>query len=754
MVGPRWLHLQGFDAWRSCDHDNTVLDLQGGVRLELQEFVDPELKPGDEEIDPRTDLWLLKKRGVVSFSCGPEDCQSGALMADAKGHWLHDRGLGWIDREPREARKPLVSPTRFAPQPTSSQDETIHAMHWGPVERLWTLVSRTQGVTLVVRDRESLRVLARLPAPSVFDFAIFSGGIVAIDESGVWHRSWSGRWQRLELVWADGMPHSAGLPDLLPTSLIPLAVAGRGARVVVIFAGPKGVRRSFIGEITARGFEIQALPDELVTPRHVAVGHEGEVFVADMPSEVGGRVEVASLRGEAGSWITESRWTGAHFDGRALWVNHDGRPQYTAAKGAKSLRRRRDRYTGAGRVESFGLDSQRMGCVWHRLRVDVCLPANTTVRAYARTSDALWPEGQQRVPRAPESIEGLAPPVALGSRDIDDNEGWVAVRLQKKTRYADRSRLPLGRDDGPDELTLEGLLATPPGRYLWVRLEIQGSRHATPVLKAIRPSYPRPSMLDLLPAFWRSGPESDRNERFLALFEGVLTQIDERIETLPVLFDPTATDASVLSWLSSFVGLSLDQSLPETAKRKLLERATALFRARGTVSAIEEMVEIVSGSPSIVVEQFRLRRRRGAVLGQGPGESGPAIMGLSLELSPEAPSESLKTPMQEFFGRAAHRFQVLIGRPQDPTLQALVDRVIEMNKPAHTIHSICWLDRGIELDRNAFVGLVHVGMGREFEGARLGHFQLHSNAILGSARALRFGTHPGRSKLGHSSLLV
>ena len=59
--------------------------------------------------------------------------------------------------------------------------------------------------------------------------------------------------------------------------------------------------------------------------------------------------------------------------------------------------------------------------------------------------------------------------------------------------------------------------------------------------------------------------------------------------------------------------------------------------------------------------------------------------------------------------RHAHRFTVIVPRARCDTLAAVLDLAIERNKPAHTLHRLCWLDAGFRVGSASLVGISHLG---------------------------------------------
>ena len=96
---------------------------------------------------------------------------------------------------------------------------------------------------------------------------------------------------------------------------------------------------------------------------------------------------------------------------------------------------------------------------------------------------------------------------------------------------------------------------------------------------------------------------------------------------------------------------------------------------------------------------------------------------------PADPPYPIETdPLARFVRRFAHRFTVVLPCRRTDTLEAVIQDAVEANKPAHTLHTLCWLDAGFQLGR-ALVGLSRLGETPCFEPSLLG------TAVLGSHRA-------------------
>ena len=193
------------------------------------------------------------------------------------------------------------------------------------------------------------------------------------------------------------------------------------------------------------------------------------------------------------------------------------------------------------------------------------------------------------------------------------------------------------------------------------------------------------------------------------------------------------------------------------------------------------------GGRVAIVESFRLRRRTPATLGAaGGGEighlgnlqlggveaNGPPAPGWESELAlahaqllerratvreqggepcpaAEPPPPFDSDPAIGFYRRFAHRFSVVIFSHYEADLAAVVEAAVEAAKPAHTLHSLCWLDAGLVLGSNSYVGL-----GTSLAGASRWRPALLGQAPLGRDRTLSRAQprQPGEVRLDSSRL--
>jgi phage tail-like protein len=260
------------------------------------------------------------------------------------------------------------------------------------------------------------------------------------------------------------------------------------------------------------------------------------------------------------------------------------------------------------------------------------------------------------------------------------------------------------------------LIQSPPGRYPRLRVTLQSAGPQTPSIRAIRVFYPRNSYLDLLPRVYRRDADSARFlEHFLALFEGVFTRIGNDYEAFSRALNLDAAQLDVINWLGCLVDLTFDPSWSLEKRRSLVGAAMDLYRRRGTVEGLARYIEIYTGIRPIIRESFLLRPTTPALLG-----SRGCILGCSFALRPAVPDTR---PEEQLYYDYAHRFTVYLfldDRCDRAVVEAVVDRIVEVNKPAHTGHGICSVFPEARVGLQATLGIDLVLGGRGPPHTQLG----------------------------------
>jgi phage tail-like protein len=285
--------------------------------------------------------------------------------------------------------------------------------------------------------------------------------------------------------------------------------------------------------------------------------------------------------------------------------------------------------------------------------------------------------------------------------------------------------------------TWELLFQAAEGRYLQIKLVLTGNGRTTPQLRAVRAYYPRFSYpRRYLPAVYLEDAESAWFlERLLANPEGFFTEIEGKIDAVSSLFDARSALPETLDWLASWLGLVLDplwsrlpahqkeQRVPSSQqqvpdRRRLFIRfVLKLYDRRGTTEGIKFALHLLL-DPCL---ERLLDRLRAATVRDDPALRGELVR-LQLPFpSPVMSDAELETLLYDYIlaanrpstvrlverfqtrqGRAlvagdptqagnsdsvqdnAHRFSVLVPEGLSSEEEAMVRRIIQLEKPAHT----------------------------------------------------------------------
>lgn len=324
-------------------------------------------------------------------------------------------------------------------------------------------------------------------------------------------------------------------------------------------------------------------------PRLVIVSTEGNqahVFKLVWDAALPAKLDLVALPG----YLPLKRYGGLQLvrGGRAQVEGDTGLLYASEKHWLPLVAQRRPRHVPEAALLTVPFDGSDPGCVWHRVMLDACIPPGCRVQVASRCSDdaALLPD----LPFTDEPSPLLRP---------DGSElPWLIEGPGAITDAA--------RGHGTWELLLQGAR----GRWLQLRLSLQGNELSTPRITALRAWRPRFSYLQhYLPAAYREDAASaDFLDRFLANFEGQFTALEDRIATARALFDVRSAPSDTLDWLAGWLGLVLDPALDEPRRRQLIRHAMPLYQYRGTPQAVRLAVQLAL-SPCVPDADFALPAR-------------------------------------------------------------------------------------------------------------------------------------------------
>ena len=263
------------------------------------------------------------------------------------------------------------------------------------------------------------------------------------------------------------------------------------------------------------------------------------------------------------------------YGGRAL-VSVHGDAHYDSGPvphWTRIVEKPRQRFATRAEFLSPLFDSRHPQAIWDRLRLDGCIPPGTRVTISAWSSDEKAAPGPW--------VAQPAPLLSSSGSELAAHSRAAIVATDLKARHG----------------TFEFLFQRMQGRYLQLRIILEGDGDASPRLRALRASWPRLSWAEqYLPAIYREDPEpADFLDRYLANMQGTVSGIEEHMISAQTLFDTRTAPLETLGWLAEWFDVALDPSWQEAQKRAFIKHALRFFGWRGTMRGLESALALAFG---------------------------------------------------------------------------------------------------------------------------------------------------------------
>lgn len=401
-------------------------------------------------------------------------------------------------------------------------------------------------------------------------------------------------------------------------------------------------------------------------------------------------------------------------------------------------------YQTSGKFLSESLDSAFYRCQWHRVIVRGDIPPGSRISIFTHTAEAELTNDQ--------------------IQSLDENQ-WDTN--QAATEVTDCKWDCLVRSGG--------------GRFLWLKIVLQSNGKVTPRIDSIEIEFPRISLRRYLPAVFGEEPTSaDFTDRFLSLFDTTLRSIESEVDRQARFYDPLSTPAErdpktgadFLSWLGSWIGVTLDRNWSEQKRRQFLKRAGSLFDLRGTPEGLrQELLVFLDMAarvccnnpnaefcctpapancgptkrapstwepPPLILEHFKLRRW--LFLGAGRiGDQavlwGKRIINRSqLNDGAQVGLTQLKTvpdQLHDPFSFYAHKFTVFVPASyrQSETQRKGLENILRGSRPAGTVANVEYVEPRFRIGFQSMIGFDSV-VGRYPGGVTLNQTPLSRASVL------------------------
>jgi phage tail-like protein len=437
---------------------------------------------------------------------------------------------------------------------------------------------------------------------------------------------------------------------------------------------------------------------------------------------------------------------------------------YWTARGLRVAVAARLVYATRGRLTTYRLDSGAYQTEWGRVFIDACIPEGASLHMHAIALDEA--DDQPAMPRVPPAnvtqVTVRRPDLSPPMPPVPALPGQAGVIKPLHRRESGRE-LPWTEPAADDPfVTYEAPVIAPPGRYLWLTLELRGNTRVSPKIRCLRAEHPTHDYLRRLPrTFSRDNTAAAFLQRYLAMFEGFLGDLEVRAVDRDLLLDPRDTPPTMLPWLAGFVGLVLDDrwasapspngQAPADVRRQYIEEAVWLFRYRGTLPGLKRFIEIYTGIPVVIIEHYRLRGLGAAVLGDTATAQASSVIGFGMRVGGAVASEvamPVSGSVADAFRSHAHRFTVVIPAALSAAQLDVVRHIVDVHRPAHTLFELCSVDAGMHVGLGLLLELTSViGRSAGFSTLQLGASTIGRGSLIGRPRA---GARIGSAELGRS----
>jgi phage tail-like protein len=149
-----------------------------------------------------------------------------------------------------------------------------------------------------------------------------------------------------------------------------------------------------------------------------------------------------------------------------------------------------------------------------------------------------------------------------------------------------------------------------PDTHIWLRVRFHAlPGRPPPQFKSLNVTYPEQTYLQFLPAIYREEPASAQQLRlFLAPVEALFDDIDSKVDGLPRRIDPATAPEEWYAFLLRWLGFPPLDSLDAGVRKKLLQAAPELLARRGTMRALQQALDIVTGGQALVRDSAAMPR--------------------------------------------------------------------------------------------------------------------------------------------------
>lgn len=399
---------------------------------------------------------------------------------------------------------------------------------------------------------------------------------------------------------------------------------------------------------TARKLQLDVLEEGAVATRLASDGR-GLLFIGVCGKDKAHRILVVDAHGDLLDTIgLQEAPTGIAARGAQLLVTGARGATLFSSEGASTT------VTGCVLITPVLYSPKRADARgWLRAELSATLPPGATVTLqYVGHDDALMRNAALRIAR-----DATLTPQQRAARLGKMLSGWSTAVAYTGSVDADAAA------DAIPATQLSAPLFDARSEHLWLRIGLHaGPGSRLPQLRQVRVLYPDRSLIEYLPAIYRTEAPGDFLRQLVGVLEATTQGLDRRIAMLGRLLDPATANGEWLDYTARWLGLPWDDALTIVQKRTLMQSAHSILAMRGTRQALEMLLRCLFPD-----QLFRVRDSADREpLPLGAGATLPALLG-------GLPSSSATLGRRAILGQARLPDPQVPGTGLAPLAQVRID---------------------------------------------------------------------------------
>lgn len=220
------------------------------------------------------------------------------------------------------------------------------------------------------------------------------------------------------------------------------------------------------------------------------------------------------------------------------------------------------------------------------------------------------------------------------------------------------------------------------GRYLWFRVRLMVQGECNPAIHKIKIYFPKRTWLEYLPEIYYYDSESTSFvERFLGICQSLYEDMTNNIEYATSYFDANIVQGDYLRWLATWLNIEDNYIWNDNQLKYIINNAIRLYKKRGTISYLIELIELYIGNIPYIVEYY--------------------------DIIKFCNNKEKELFLKRLYGDSPYIFNIII-KPNNRISKKdykVLKKIIDNSKPAYMESNIVILEPYIFLDKYSYLGI-------------------------------------------------